>query len=601
LGTRLDLLLDLRDYLTSPFGGRPRREQVASELARLPRLLTSTVPRFLRARSAEHATLASFVARHARERPDALALISAEEQLTYRELDARLSAVARALLGLGVTNGGRISLVGHPGPSYLAIVLGAARAGVATALVSPALAGELFERALGATETDLVLIEAGLAAESGRARRVEFGPGSEFDARVERELGLTFLPPRVSAGADYVFVFTSGTTGLPKACRVTHDRALIAGVTFSELVLGLREGDRVYAPLPLHHSSALILAAGSCLVSGVPLVLRRRFSASEFLDDVRRFEATVMLYIGELCRALVAQPESPRDRDHSLRLALGNGLAPDVWERFVERFGVREIREFYGASDAPSAIVNLTSHPGSVGHVPLRRARGFRLVRIDERGEPARDERGRGVECDPGESGELVIKIRPRAGAELGDVPVYTDARASHARVVQDLFEPGDRYYRTFDRLSMDRHGYLRFVERASESFRYKGENVSCAEVEGVLRQAPGVLDLAVVGIGVPGVDGTPPLAAVVSSAAFSLSAFEETAHGLPQYARPRFLRLVRHLPLGETLKIVRRELASKGIEPGAEADDLYVLGEHGYRPLTPELARGIAAGELRL
>jgi acyl-CoA synthetase (AMP-forming)/AMP-acid ligase II len=491
--------------------------------------------------------------------------------------------------------------VGHPAPSYLAIVLGAARAGVATALVSPALAGQLFERALGATESDLILVEAGLSTESGRARRVEFGPESEFDARVERELGLPFVPPRVSSSDDYVFVFTSGTTGLPKACRVTHDRALIAGVTFSELVLGLREGDRVYAPLPLHHSSALILAAGSCLVAGVPLILRRRFSASEFLDDVRRFDATVMLYIGELCRALVAQPERPGDREHSLRLALGNGLAPDVWARFVDRFGVREVREFYAASDAPSAIVNLTSQPGSVGHVPLRRARGFRLVRIDASGEPARDERGRGIECGADESGELLIRIRPRANAELGDVPVYTDARASHARVVRDLFERGDRYYRTFDRLRMDRHGYLRFVERASESFRYKGENVSCAEVEGVLRQAPGVLDLAVVGVSVDGVDGTPPLAAVVSSSTFSVSAFEETALGLPHYARPRFLRLVGRLPLGETLKIVRRELGSKGIEPGGEGEELYVLGEQGYRLLTPEIARGIAAGSLRL
>jgi fatty-acyl-CoA synthase len=282
-------------------------------------------------------------------------------------------------------------------------------------------------------------------------------------------------------------------------------------------------------------------------------------------------------------------------------MALGNGLAPDVWGSFVERFGIPEVREFYAASDAPSAIVNLTSEPGSVGHVPLRRARGFRLVRIDERGEAERDERGRAVECGPDESGELVIRIRPRADAELGDVPVYTDARASHARVVRDLFEPGDRYYRTFDRLSMDRHGYLRFVERASESFRYKGENVSCAEVEAVLRKAPGVRELAVVGIGVSGVDGTPPLAAVVSDDDFSLGAFEETTRALPHYARPRFVRLVRQLPLGETFKIVRRELALRGIQPGPEGEALYVLGEQGYQALTPALARGVASGDFRL
>lgn len=599
MGVWYDFLLDIGDYLTSPLAGPKRRAQVASELVRAPRLLASTLPRFVRARSAQHATLGRFVAHHARARPGALALLSAEEKLTYGELDERVTAVARALRGLGVPNGGRIALVGHPSPSYLAIVLGAARAGVAVALVSPALSGELFERAFETTMPEWVLVEAGLGARSERARVVEYGPGSEFAARVERERGGAFEPPPVKASDDYVFVFTSGTTGLPKACRVTHDRALIAGITFSELVLGLREGDRLYAPLPLHHSSALLLAAGSCVVAGVPLILRRRFSVSEFWDDVRRFEATVMLYIGELCRALVAQPESPRDREHKIRLALGNGLAPDVWERFVERFGVSEVREFYAASDAPSAIVNLTSEPGSVGHVPLRRARGFRLVRIDANGELFRDERGRGVECAPGEPGELVIRVQPRPDAELGDVPVYTDARASLARVVSDVFEPGDRYYRTFDRLVMDHDGYLRFVERASESFRYKGENVSCAEVEGVLRKASGVRDVAVLGVRVKGVDGTPPLAAVERDAAFSWPAFEATARRLPHYARPRFVRLVERLPLGETLKVVRRELAARGIEPGG--DEVFVLDGDAYRPLSRELVGEIEAGARRI
>jgi fatty-acyl-CoA synthase len=308
-----------------------------------------------------------------------------------------------------------------------------------------------------------------------------------------------------------------------------------------------------------------------------------------------------MLYIGELCRALLGQPEDPRDREHGLRLAVGNGLSPDVWARFVERFAIREVHEFYAATDTPSAIVNLTSEPNSVGHVPLRRTRGFRLARIDSRtGEPLRNASGRGEECAHGEVGELLIRVRPKASAELGEVPVYTDEAASRARLLRDVFEPGDLYYRSFDRLICDRHGYFRFVERASESFRYKGENVSVSEVESVLRRAPGVDDVAVVGVKVPGVDGAPPLAAIVTGEGFDWESLWGAISALPEYARPCFVRLVPSLPLGETLKVVRRELVARGAEPRA-GEEAYVRTQAGFEELTAAAWRELAEGKRRL
>ena len=570
-----------------------RREQLTMELKLLPRLLGGTIPCFLRAKLAQHATLSRFVHWHAARRPAAPAVMSEEQQFTFAELDHRVTGVARALRRRGITNGSRIALLGQPSPAYLALVLGAARAGVAVSLPSPALRGELLGRALATTRPELCLAETELEGElSALGARVDtYGDDGAFERMVREEGAERFDPPHVAAASDYVHIFTSGTTGLPKPCRVTHERALLAAASFSELVFQFERDDRLYAPLPLHHSSALLLGAGSCLVAGVPLILRRRFSASEFWDDVRRFEATAMLYIGELCRALLARPESVDDRRHRLRVAVGNGLSAELWPGFRERFGVEHVREFYAATDVPSAIVNVTDAPGSLGHLPLGRTRGFRLLRVDRASaNPVRDELGRAVECSADEPGELVIRVRPRKNAPLGDVPLYTEREASESRLLHDVFQTGDCYYRSGDVLVADRHGYYRFVERLGESFRFKGENVSCVEVEGVLAGAPGVSAAAVVGLRVPGIDGTPPLASLVTGEPFTLDGLWRTVQRLPAFAQPCFVRLEQELPLGETLKVLRRRLAEGGVDPRSSKGMVFLRTQAGYVELTPAL-----------
>ncbi len=595
-----ELALDLGHALAGLFVPGARRRQTLSELRRLPELCARTVPRLLGSKYARHATLARWVTEHARRRPLAPAIIAPEETLSFAELDVRVSAFARALREAGVQAGTTIALIAGPSPGYLATILGAARAGVAVSLISPALRGEFLQRALGLVTPELVVHDPEHAGELAGVK-VPLLDGVELAARAAALRGKPFAPAAVPASADYVHVFTSGTTGFPKACRVTHERALLAASSFSALVFEFRPGDCLYAPLPLHHSSALLLGAGSALMAGVPIALRPRFSASEFWSDVQRVDASAILYIGELCRALLGQPEGLGERSHRVRVAVGNGLSPDVWQRFRERFAIEQIREFYAATDVPSAIVNLDGALGSVGHVPLRRTRGFHLLRVErETLEVARNRAGRAIECEPDEPGELVFRVQPKAEAPLGDVPVYTERAASEGRVLRDVFEVGDCYYRSYDILTCDRDGYFRFVERAGESFRYKGENVSCAEVESVLRRVPGVADAAVVGFALPGIDGTPALAVVVPEPNFSTDALWQTVQVLPVFAQPCFVRLRAELPLGETLKVLRSKLVTEGIEPRAGAP-VYLRGDRGYIALSPEVLQEIRAGRRRL
>ncbi|HEV8248250.1 MAG TPA: AMP-binding protein, partial [Polyangiaceae bacterium] len=286
-----DLLLDLGRTLAGLLGPDERRRQVRAELRLLPKLLGRTLPKILRGKFARHATLAHYVAEHARKRPASAAILSAEQTLSFAELDARVNGVACTLGQFGLGPAAAIALMALPSPAYLALILGAARAGVGVSLISPALQGELLRRALEAVSPALVVVEPEFESELAALgiRCASYAGQSEFARRIEGNQGRSFEPARVPVSADYVYIFTSGTTGFPKACRVTHERALLAASVFSELIFEFEPGDRLYAPLPLHHSSALLLGAGSCIMAGVPIILRRRFSASEFWGDVARF------------------------------------------------------------------------------------------------------------------------------------------------------------------------------------------------------------------------------------------------------------------------------------------------------------------------
>ena len=573
-----------------------------------PAAVGRALPWLVRTREGRNESLMAVVEGHARTDPHGLAFEMGDERLGWATVDERSSQLAHVLWGLGVRPGDVVALVGKNSPSYLVSVLGISRLGAVAALVNWHLEGAPLAHAIVTSKARVALVDASLidafAAQDELGGKLDhvlvYGRG-DLDERMRQAPSTPFPRVPVNVRGDFVYIYTSGTTGLPKPCRVSHGRMLMAGAGFGNLMFRFGKGDKLYCVLPLYHSSALMIGAGSCIMTRTPLALRDGFSASAFWPDVHRYRATAMLYIGELCRYLLNSEPRPEERGHRLRVAVGNGLRADVWEPFAERFSIPEIREFYSATEAPGIIFNITGKVGSVGYVPLRRFSAMKLVRYDvDQDELVRDERGLCIECSPGEVGHLLIRLKDNPTV-IGDFRGYTDDEATRRKVVENVLEPGDRFFLSGDLLRYDDSDYFYFVDRVGDTYRWKGENVSTAEVAEVVSKAPGVLGASVTSVQVPGHEGRAGLAAILCDGAFDTAGFWNTVQELPTYAQPRFVRILERFDTTGTFKIQKGQLRADGVDPAAVSDPLYLRRQDGYVALTPQLFAGVMSEEVRL
>ncbi|HEY0052906.1 MAG TPA: long-chain-acyl-CoA synthetase, partial [Caulobacteraceae bacterium] len=400
-----------------------------------------------------------------------------------------------------------------------------------------------------------------------------------------------------------LYIYTSGTTGLPKAARIPHSRARLYMLAFAGAT-DAKETDRVYCVLPLYHSTGGLCGVGAALMNGGAVVLRKRFSASQFWPDVVEKRCTMFVYIGELCRYLVNSPPHAMERSHKLKLAFGNGLRPDVWEEFQTRFAIPQILEFYGSTEGNVSLFNFDGKAGAVGRAPryLKNRINARLIRFDhETGDPIRGPNGLCQECKPGEIGEAVGLI---AADARHDFSGYADKAASQKKIVADVFARGDRWFRTGDLMRRDAEGYFYFVDRVGDTYRWKGENVSTTEVAERLSDAPGVREVTVYGVPVPGQEGKAGVAALAVEGKFDPKAFfEHVERELPAFAWPVFVRLQkRELETTGTFKYRKVDLVDDGFDPETAGEPIYVLdSKKGYARITPTVMAKLQAGELRL
>jgi len=398
-------------------------------------------------------------------------------------------------------------------------------------------------------------------------------------------------------------IYTSGTTGMPKAANFSHMRMLFMMSGFVA-ALDTRENDRIYAPLPLYHSTGGVCAVGMAFFRGGALVLKRKFSVHEFWDDIHKYDATIFQYIGELCRYLLNAPPSSLEKGHKIRAITGNGLRPEIWPQFQERFAIPRIVEFYGATEGNVSMLNYDGTVGAVGRVPeyLEWLLPSRVVRFDvEKEMPVRGPDGLCIECLPNEVGETLGGISNRAGREFEG---YTNRAESDKKMLRDVFTRGDLWFRTGDLMRRDAHGYFYFVDRIGDTFRWKGENVSTGEVGEVLAALRGVREANVYGVTVPGLDGRAGMAALVADGDFSLDDLASRVNTrLASYARPIFLRLSSRIEVTGTFKQRKVDLVRQGFDPSAIADPLYFLDSVSgkYEPLTPQAYGEILAGNIRL
>jgi fatty-acyl-CoA synthase len=359
----------------------------------------------------------------------------------------------------------------------------------------------------------------------------------------------------------------------------------------------------MYDCLPLYHSVGGIVATGAVLVRGGSVVIREKFSAGEFWDDVVNWDCTLFQYIGELCRYLANAPEQPREKQHRLRLCCGNGLRADVWQKFQDRFAIPKILEFYAATEGNVSLYNVEGKVGAIGRVPSFLAHRFplALVKFDPAThEPIRGDSGLCVRCATGEAGEAIGRIRDGAAEFEG----YTDAEASQRKILRDVFERGDAWYRTGDLMRADARGYFYFVDRIGDTFRWKGENVATSEIAAALAAFPGIAEATVYGVPVPGTEGAAGMTALVVDGTLDLPELRKhLARLLPPYARPLFLRIQDRIAVTATFKHQKTELVREGFDPAASGDAIYFddPSQQAYVRIDGALFDKLQAGAVRL
>src|SRR5215469_1611328 len=541
-------------------------------------------------------TLPTVVEELAKALGNSPALLSAGECLTYSELGERANRYARWALGQGLTKGEVVCLLMPNRPEYLAIWLGITRVGGVVSLLNTNLNGASLAHCINVVDPRHLIVSAELIDSFVSARphivaEVKIWSRGAADNelphvedQIEKMSGKDLTDseaqsPNIDDRA--LCIYTSGTTGLPKAAYVNHYRLVYWSHWFAGL-LNVQPTDRMYNCLPMYHSVGGVVATGAMLVKGGSVAIREKFSARQFWDDVVQWDCTLFQYIGELCRYLLRTPVHPREKEHRLRLCCGNGLGLDVWTEFKTRFQIPQILEFYASTEGNVSMFNCEGQPGAVGRIPAFLSHRFpaTIVKFDaENDVPFRDERGFCVRCEPEEAGEVIGKITSDRANYSGRFEGYTSEDQTERKILRNVFEHGDAWFRTGDLMRNDRKGYFYFVDRIGDTFRWKGENVATYEVSSVIMSFPGIVDATVYGVTIPATDGRAGMAAVVIEDKLNLDlvAFREhiTMH-LPEYARPLFLRVRKALEMTATFKKMKCNLVNDGYDPRHITDAVY-------------------------
>ncbi len=548
--------------------------------------------------------------------PDRTFLHFEDRSLSYADFNAAANRVAHAGIESGLATGDVVALLMENRPEFLITWFGLSKLGVVTALLNTHARGRPLTHALDATGAQRLVVGseclealAGLERDRKAALRpwVLRDPASAApvlpDFALDGDALLARMPTanpdrgvreKLVAGDDLFHIFTSGTTGLPKAARLSHMRYLGVGDGMSAMA-GYGPDDVIACVLPLYHGAGGMVVVSCALAHGAAIALARRFSASRFWDDVRRYGVTGCQYIGEICRYLLHQPPRPDDREHGLRVLMGAGLGADIWEAFQQRFGIERILEGWSSTEANTSLINVDNRVGSCGRIPFPERHNGRLLRYDlETDSHPRGPEGFCQLAAPGEVGEFVGAIPDLPDSGAGRFEGYTDPEATERKILRDVFQPGDRWYRSGDLLRCDEDGYFSFVDRIGDTYRWKSENVSTQEVADALAGFPDLRIANVYGVRVPGHEGRAGMAALVlgDPAAFDGRAFFAwTEERLPSYAAPLFLRLAERADLTSTFKLRKLDLQRDGYDPERVAEPLYLRDSaaRAYLPITSE------------
>lgn len=579
--------------------------------------------RRLKLNKARSISLGSILEKQARKQGDKVLILFEDRQLTYRQFNSAANRYAHFFRSQGLGRGDTVILMMDNRPEYLIIHAGLAKIGVVPALLNLHIRGRALVHACNAAAARAMVLGHECLSEYQRiaAAVVLQQPGrvfveSEGQARPlpENLVDLTpllawqpdsdpVLPLPLTTKDTLEYCYTSGTTGWPKATAVLHHKWIQIGLGAGGFCMRATSRDVLYCCIPLYHNSGINMAWSITIMNGATLALRRKFSATAFWDDVRRYGATLFVYVGELCRYLNNQPQRPDDRTHPLRCILGTGMRGDYWQRFQRRFGIKRIIEVYGTTEGVGALTNTRGVPGMIGRLSSAGMRIGELAVFDNETERlVRNGNGFVKKCRPGETGMFLARIN-----EISPFSGYRNSpEATADRIIRDVFRTGDCYFVSNDLMQLHDKDYVSFVDRLGDSFRWKGELVSTNEVADILHHFAGFEDSNVYGVKVNGCEGRVGMAALTLREGITMDWDRFAAYvadNLPAYARPSFIRIRSEMDITSSFKQCKTVLQMQGFDPGLIPDPLYFLDSEKktYRPLTRDCYIGIQAGRFRL
>ncbi|XP_059094416.1 long-chain fatty acid transport protein 4-like [Tigriopus californicus] len=562
------------------------------------------------------------------------------QEWSYSQVDEYSNKVANYLLKMKFKKGDTVAFFMENRPEYIATWLGMAKIGVIPALINYNLRNDSLYHTIQVAGCSAIIygleldnavseVMAKLMSANGNKFPCYYSlSGTDLDeqskSKIQHSQSLDQAlksssseqePLSVSQSIHsldpLLYIYTSGTTGLPKAVIIKHIRQLFACIA-SIYTIGLYSNDVVYCHLPLYHSSGGQVATSAALFLGTKTVIRKKFSASNFWTDCIKYDITATQYIGEIARYLLTAKSIPEEKMHKIRIMFGNGLRPQIWKQFVDRFNIPNIAEFYGATEGNSNIINIENRVGSVGFIGvifpdflIEKLLPLSVIKIDqETGEPIRGSDGRCIKTEPNEPGEFIGKIV--RGDPVKDFDGYKDSVATKKKILTDVFKKGDVYFRSGDILIRDKFGYLYFKDRQGDTFRWKGENVSTTEVEANVSEVLNMLDAISYGVEIPNTDGRAGMIALPAKDAKNVDLnklHEGLRNKLPSYAVPMFVRLVKEIDMTGTYKLKKNNLQKEGYDVTSLEDAVFFLDarQKKYVPLTKSLYQEINDGKVRL
>ncbi len=550
--------------------------------------------------------------------PEGTSLLYADRVLSYSDVNQGANRIAHHLQAQGIRKGDVVAMFIENRPELLLNVLAVAKLGGVCAMLNTAQTQAALVHSLKLVSPVAIVVGEELVAayeavrsqvaiEAHRTWFVAEQPGSAPpDGYRDLMVASAECPADNPASAAQVFfnepcfyIYTSGTTGLPKAGIMKHGRWTRTAVSFGCIALDMGPDDVLYCTLPLYHATGLCVCWGSAIVGASGFAIRRKFSASQFWDDARRFNATTLGYVGELCRYLLDQPARASDRDNRVIKMVGNGLRPGVWAQFKQRYGVDHICELYAASDGNIGFTNVLNFDNTIGFC----LQHWALVDYaHDSGEPLRGSDGFMRKMQTGAQGLLLARID-----EKSPFDGYTDPDKNRQVIFADVFKKGDRYFNTGDLLRSIGFGHAQFVDRLGDTYRWKGENVSTTEVENVLLQHPQIAEVVAYGVEIENTNGRAGMVAITPSeslAALDMRELLQFAHGrLPHYAVPLFLRIKVKMETTGTFKYQKVQLKEEAFDPEKAGNDpvyAWLPGSDCYVPVTGPLLAQIQGGQLR-